>query len=1122
MCRDVHSRGGPNGREARPTAQWRSLHRCAGLGCLCICLCLASWAAVAQPAATSDLSQTGSADAFGDYFVTTPQLDSALTPLKHLPPDGRVSLRASVTIMADPLETPMGKSFDMQVAALLSAYQSRGYELDGFAFSWAPRRVDQGDAGTMQTTGDYAGRHRSQPSLLLFRKDMWRRPPEVKDAGKGTSIGAPDSTDVAYELVFLVGDAPSYGIQPRAFAAAARCALLFDGRRVQARELMPNESCNRPIGTGPKTLHVIGPTYSGSMQSLAIAIGRLGCNDDECTENKRRKDIKVRLVSPSASVPTNVHIPRHGFVGDTPVEYSSMSWTLKDQMVALTEYLCGSEILSEQRIVFLVEESTFGQGAKDLAKELQREWDWGLYEKRGGARDRPRRPDPEWDSAYENCMSNADERWLSISVQSFPPNIASIRAEHSRLRKAALAARQKVPVTDSRLLELDMSGVEAGNDRPPTYQPSLSSRSDELMLYRLFDTMRVWGMPNVVVIIATDVRDRLFLLSEVRKALPAALPVMLEMDYLVVHPDYRGTSRGVVIIPARDPTVCLRNGSVEPCPSRPTLGQRCHAVSFGECLSEIWRRLVVRDRPRRVDSRDRATFSTDLAANMFRAVHILARTWNSDGTDRRSLDGIVRNALCAEGACKPRLYVATMAGFESLDQERRTAMVAADYRIAMQGLWYLGVTLMALFMLLVGTWLLWGARGTCVMSNFTRHMILDSRWLVRCVRKMLGKPSPEDSTDQSLKEDKGAVRLLEPAGRGALVVLAVIAGAILLVAALRFWQVTSSRDDDWLDPCLRSVSCRFSLAHGRDIVAVYCLWGLYACLALVGGIRLHIAGCRHEIYRGQLNWPVVSRPWLIPVAIMLVVVIMFFVFYARPVSVDARTPWLFAMVALVCGAAFLVALTWHVGSLGRLTLWVSKCIESIRQRKSMSGWPSPQSLQEPMQTPFNLSIDQRDVEALRAQALECWITETSRIINGRGAYPPTNAAFEAWQKQLVAELKLLVVAIRFSAWCAMAAPLTVLLAMSVYAPIHERWLRTASIGLLLIGFVCTVIVVLRLEKDPMLGPMFTRHGDDLTFSGGLRALWPKFVGMGAVLVPLVLPDAWGWLHALIRSINSLG
>jgi len=64
------------------------------------------------------------------------------------------------------------------------------------------------------------------------------------------------------------------------------------------------------------------------------------------------------------------------------------------------------------------------------------------------------------------------------------------------------------------------------------------------MLYQAFDALRVYVQPVAVAIVATDVRDRLYLLNEVRKNLPTALPVLMEMDFLTAHPDYRSISRG--------------------------------------------------------------------------------------------------------------------------------------------------------------------------------------------------------------------------------------------------------------------------------------------------------------------------------------------------------------------------------------------------------------------------------------------------------------------------------------------------------------------------------------------------------------------------------------------------
>jgi len=96
------------------------------------------------------------------------------------------------------------------------------------------------------------------------------------------------------------------------------------------------------------------------------------------------------------------------------------------------------------------------------------------------------------------------------------------------------------------------------------------------------------------------------------------------------------------------------------------------------------------------------------------------------------------------------------------------------------------------------------------------------------------------------------------------------------------------------------------------------------------------------------------------------------------------------------------------------------------------------------------------------------------------------------------------------------------LAMAVYPPVFERLLTSVSVIVLLVAFFWMIYAVLRLEKDPMLGVMFTREGDTLSFGSALRALWPKFVAVGLLLLPLVAPDAWGWLHTIIRSVNSAG
>lgn len=1142
MARDMGNAGSPDevaGSRASPGFRPALVrHLAAVLG----------WVVLYLPA----LAQTGGVPASSAppkpeaYFIATPQLDDPLRPLMHLPPDGIVDLHATVATVPDPVETHLGRTFDMEVAALLSAYQAKGYALDGFAFSWSAKETDPELASKARSTSDHRNRHRAKPSVLLFRNDVWREEKE------GVPAGAPA---VKYDLVFLVGDSPSYGIQPQSFVSAARCALLLNGRVGPVSSLMPEKSCDASSGVAGK-LNIIGPSFSASMQSLAAAIARLGCEDAGCAK-KAQAGVEVQLVSPSASVTDNANIAKHGFLAGgykDKVHYTTMAWSLDAQLISLVKLLCAKDKLPNKKIVFLAEESTFGATAQGLAPVLRRSLEIFVDNEEAEARAKQaanKKPRTEaqrkaqWEreaarrkgaeQIRRNCLRDDDR--LSVQAVPFSPNIASIRAEHSQLRNRESAGMPKIPTRGSRLLELDMTKAEFAHDRPMAYQPGLSSRSDELMLYRQFDAMRMWGKPDVVVIVATDIRDRLFLLSEVRKALPSALPTMLELDYLVVHPDYRNTSRGAVVVPTREPMVCMKDGKLDSCDWSPKehrcwpfFRKLCRTLGLDAAENTDNTGTKQEDRKERA-RKDRNTFSTDHAANTFRAA-VLLIAYRDEKTGAL-FDDFAAKALCAEGdVCEPEPYMATLAGFEALAGQPHGTMAAADVRLAMQRPWYIVTAVLAGFFLMIGVWLWLGMREGRVLYNFVRHLIVDSRWLTRRLPKWakIDRDVPRLPPVEYRAPSVRARDSLVPSGHLLAAKLLVLLACVVLPLALwRLWRVGLWQGWlDLLDPCLGDRTCRFKLAHGRDVAAVICLWLLYGCLCLIGAMRLDIADRRYIVFGGQLQWPGVGenhRPWLIPVLILLTVAIAVYFSDSPPVSIDSRVPWLFAIAILAAGVAFLINLGWLLRELSRFTLSLSRCIPFVQERKGMEKWPAAQVLLETAQTPFNLSLRERDVAALLRRSPYKWMRTTRRVLrdDAFSSWPSlTDVEFLAWQNQLVAELKLQVVAIRTTAWCAMAGPLVVLLAMSAYTPVYERWLKTASIFLLLTGFLGTTFTVLRLEKDPMLGPMYTRHGDDLSFGGALRALWPKFVAMGAVLIPLVLPDVWTWLHTLIRSINTLG
>src|SRR5688572_10089379 len=216
------------------------------------------------------------------YFSATPQL-TPLRPFAHLPPNATARIHAAVVTAPDPLETRLGRSFDMALAAMIAAFQARGYVLDGFALAWGLRDASstaspRGAPAKSDPEAAAPDLHRYVPSVMLFRKDGWRE-------GEG----------VEYYAVFLVGDSQTFGVEPVAFDRAARCVLLLNGIGREELQRVRERDCDT-AGAMPLRgrLDLIGPSFSGSMQSVAIALGNLcagPCGDG----------VQVRVLSPSAS-----------------------------------------------------------------------------------------------------------------------------------------------------------------------------------------------------------------------------------------------------------------------------------------------------------------------------------------------------------------------------------------------------------------------------------------------------------------------------------------------------------------------------------------------------------------------------------------------------------------------------------------------------------------------------------------------------------------------------------------------------------------------------------------------------------------------------------------------------
>jgi hypothetical protein len=1019
------------------------------------------------------------------YLLSTPQIHDPLRPLAHIGTAveniaavENIKFRAVVVSVADPVETHLSRMFDIQLSSLLRAFHAKGYVLDGFALKWKPRPAggsDQGKSLPAEGTGDSENNQRDTPSVLLFRKDLWRAGVRVPD----------DKVGAEYVALFLVGESPTFGLQPEAFSKAAKCAAALNNIKIPVGDSSVSSklkmSCPKlfdevlrkdVVKQRELKLEIIGPTFSGSMQSLALMLGKM-------LGDAPQQKFDVQVTSPSATVISNAEVEDwiktlagkedNQKEDNQKISYSSLAASLEKQLVALCQLIPASQ--SNSNIVILAEESTFGRGVYDILKK------WSDTIQGSSIPNECWKIDPATGKPVVD--DDTGERVSRIRVTQFPQNIAAVRAEHSRLDQQTSQNLRNLTQSSSRLLELDLSKVDESVDRPPPYNRALSSRSDELMLYGTFDALRVYVEPAAVAIVATDIRDRLFLLNEVRRNLPMALPVLMEMDFLTAHPDYRKISRGSVVIPSGETLVRLnKNSGVE------IFGWKYPA----EKLSYF-------------------SFPADYSANIFRA----ALTFIDDPSRSYTPTPLVRSYT-------PTPLVTTLAGFQHLDGSK-SKLLAADSRLSLEIPVYLLLLAAGFITILVAWMLLVHGEGEMIMMRpltMLAGILINKRVPV----------TPEKTNRPGWT--KQAPILLMAVGAG-----------LTVIAFVQLLGIMSSEARD----------LRWDLPHGRDEWALTCLFLFYIAVAIVGFWRfylwrlrykynsclasrgpkgLHPYAGKHVIQTvfGMLElgaWAVVSIPLLLLLSVGIIPV---------PQSVDPLAlPMVMSILLLPVGAWFLFQFRQQVNNwircamvLGRTMDWVSKNITGT-ESSNKCGWPNPQALGERPQSPFNLQFRKQDMEALNAApGTAVWAVDTHKLMDGNwpfGSGPGRSETFLGWQARLVAEMRFASVAVRTFAWCAILAPTIVLISMDVYPVPWARFQTIVSVALIVASFLLVMYAVVRLENHPLLSRMFTLHGDRQSVGSTFSVLWPKFLAAVIILVPVFFPDFFNWIYSLLQSINSL-
>jgi hypothetical protein len=310
-------------------------------------------------------------------------------------------------------------------------------------------------------------------------------------------------------------------------------------------DLVGHPSCSNGVGSGTvsQDLVIFGPTFSGSVDSIRQAI------DDLNAVGAVDQISSICLLSASATAATNglgagekastTHGPRHPgcqvITASTPgrrsarMQYCSLA-TDDDSKIDFVVDLSKSLGIATNRIAVVYEATVFGD---QLCKG---------YLGRSNERD----------AGTVQLCSDA----LTLS---FPVNIADVRyglrakAQERELQRA-LQNKQTISLADDRLSLED--GAENGSEFPESQESPLTAASTELVLDRILDEVRS-RKPQLIIVVATDVRDRLFLIERMSSIVGNALFVDLGADRLLAHPDFIHGTRGTLALS----TASLRMGS---------------------------------------------------------------------------------------------------------------------------------------------------------------------------------------------------------------------------------------------------------------------------------------------------------------------------------------------------------------------------------------------------------------------------------------------------------------------------------------------------------------------------------------------------------------------------------
>jgi len=390
-----------------------------------------------------------------------------------------------IATVPDPIDSAYGYAFDQVVDAIQRAVEKKdGYILDRCWLPWEFDRKSKPKPGELPSNT-----RETTPGVLLFRHG--------KD--KSRNVNQPGLC-----VVFLVGETPMGGIHKQAFY----------------RALSVIRDVGHPV-TEP--VRVVGPYFSGSQTSLQFVVGDWWTRSDSTSiyAVDAHPSYRFHVITGSATAIRkseffSYEANKENFPSwrQDGVEFSSTVIPTRTTLGALLHFLTrrdGSGTheaipwsldLVPGKVAILAESNTgFGKAFSDL---------------------------------------NVDQ----VVTLRFPLHISRVKNEYTNAAKEK--DKKNGPTDDDPLLALSITDDQGTVEGVPSQGGSTTTATNGQVMSRILQTISREHC-RYVGVIASDSRDKLFLIRLIREHCPDVRVFVTDGDLLLTHPEYRYYMRGVII-----------------------------------------------------------------------------------------------------------------------------------------------------------------------------------------------------------------------------------------------------------------------------------------------------------------------------------------------------------------------------------------------------------------------------------------------------------------------------------------------------------------------------------------------------------------------------------------------